>query len=213
MSLPTATGLSVTWKDVSAYASQHSLTSTFGPSVAVSFTSTNSSVLTVFSQVSGSSITSAMTRSTSTTFPSATITPLSSETSVSGLTTGQKIGIAIGSAGTLIAILLFGWLLLRCARHRKRESSTPPVANLTGPQSEITQHDPDLRSPTWSGHKSELPADESTSAFPAPAYQAYQRPQSAEVEGSPVRISPSRPTHDGGYMVSGHKETCYELAG
>ena len=81
------------------------------------------------------------------------------------------------------------------------------------PQSGIVHAEPDIGSPTWSGHKSELPADESTGVSPAPVYRAYQRPQSAEVEGSPARISLTRHTHDGGYTVPGHNGTYYEMAG
>ena len=53
----------------------------------------------------------------------------------------------------------------------------------------IMEKDPsdelDPRSPTWSGHKSELPADERASVLsPVPSQQAWTRPTSAEVEGT-----------------------------
>jgi hypothetical protein len=135
------------------------------------------------------------------------------------MTTGAKIGIALGAASGAILLAVLFWLLLRYMRHRdkseedgKEEPIMPQMATVR-PRSDVTQIDPDLQSPAWSGHKSELPADESTQISPVPTYQASNRPYSAEVEGSPVPQSPRRPLHDGSLQVPGLDARYYEMAG
>ncbi|OAP54509.1 hypothetical protein AYL99_10957 [Fonsecaea erecta] len=222
MSLPATVGGSVTWKDADAYSSEHSLTATLVASD-VETTASTSSVTNATGPLSPASISSAASspppppstsyQTSSAPAAASTVTP-----SHSGLSTGQKIGIGLGSVCAAAIVLAFAWLLCasarRSAKREEEQNEAAPMREPTLPQVERRPSDPEMRSPAWSGHKSELPADESVpSASPAPRYQDFQRPQSAEVEGSPVRMSPTRPTQDGGLRVPGRKGTYYEMAG
>ena len=113
----------------------------------------------------------------------------------SGLSTGTKIGIGVGvSAGALISAALI-WLLLSFLRRRRR-GPPPPIeeqirpksfgsyAGISGANSSEGANG-DLRSPAWSGHKSELPADENTVVSP----RITSTSTMAEVEGSTPRQS------------------------
>ncbi|EXJ71241.1 uncharacterized protein A1O5_05047 [Cladophialophora psammophila CBS 110553] len=225
MSLPATLGGRVTWKDADAYSSEHSLTSilTSSDTDTTTSTPTSSSVTDttiLLSPASTVSAASSTLRSPSASFqtfsaPEATAGAIANH---SGLSTGQKIGVAFGAAGGAAAMVLFAWLLCTCFRRRaggRQEQNEPAsMREPTLPQAERRPTNPEMRSPAWSGHKSELPADENvTSASPVPRYQDFARPQSAEVEGSPVRMSPTRPTQDGGLRVPGRKGTYYEMAG
>ncbi|KIX95132.1 uncharacterized protein Z520_09048 [Fonsecaea multimorphosa CBS 102226] len=226
MSLPATLGGSVTWKDADAYSSEHSLTSTLDSSDTDTTTSTSisnsvTSATVLMSPASTSSAATSTLPLPSTSFqtfsaPAATSTVTPGD---SGLSTGQKIGISFGAVGGAAIALVFAWLLCtsfrRRAKRRQKEKGSAPMREPTLPQVERRPSDAEMRSPAWSGHKSELPADESvTNASPAPRYQDLPtRPQSAEVEGSPVRMSPTRPTQDGGLRVPGRKGTYYEMAG
>ncbi|EXJ77334.1 hypothetical protein A1O3_09560 [Capronia epimyces CBS 606.96] len=217
MSLPNMLGASVTWMDRAAYESEHSLTLTTS---AVSQTSDPGSITTLLPPVSVPTTLSPTTSSTSSSSTSSanttSIAPATpaSVTNSSGLGTGQKIGIALGSAGGVVSMLLLGWLVAKRMRgQKKKHRSTPPMVDLSRPHPEISQTEAEMRSPSWSGHKSELPADESTNLSPSPNYQEFQRPLSGEVEGSPSRLSPTRATYDGGYRMPGHKGTYYEMPG
>jgi hypothetical protein len=155
--------------------------------------------------------------------PAATSSPPATS---SGLSTGAKAGIALGAVIGTAVVALLAWLIYTCMRRRSQKNEAkaeepPPMREPTLPQVERRPTDPDLRSPAWSGHKSELPADESVTSMStsAPVYHEYgyqQRPDSmtrSEVEGSPARTSPLRPTHDGGLRVPGQNGTFYEMAG
>ncbi|OQV05401.1 hypothetical protein CLAIMM_10152 [Cladophialophora immunda] len=218
MSLPATVGGSVTWKDADAYSSEHSLTSTLDSSDTETTTSTSisSSMISTPGTAASSSLPPPSTSFQTFSAPAATSTGASTN---SGLNTGQKIGIAFGAVCGAAILSVSAWLLCtaarRSAKKRQGQKEEAPMREPTLPQVERRPSDPGMRSPAWSGHKSELPADESvTSASPpAPRYQDFQRPQSAEVEGSPVRMSPTRPTQDGGLRVPGRKGTYYEMAG
>ncbi|EXJ82156.1 hypothetical protein A1O1_08225 [Capronia coronata CBS 617.96] len=215
MSLPNTPGASVTWRDVLAYESEHSLTLTSSPTT----TSDSSSVTTLLPPVSARTTNSSVTstdssssESSASKTASASATP-ESPTESSGLRTGQKIGVGLGAAGGMIAMLLLGWLVARRLRRgNDKRRQTPPMVDLTRPQSDGPQMDADLRSPAWSGHKSELPADDSTTTSPSPAYQEFRQPQTVEVEGTPARPA-ARTTQDGGYKMPGDKGTYYEMPG
>lgn len=219
MSLPANLGDSVTWEDVTAYASAHSLDSS-SPSTAPSSRTTERGLTTLLPPASASTgpdppATSipAPTSTPSETAHSPSATP-SSLSPISGLDVAQKIGIAFGSVGGAAVILLLAWLVFGCMRRRKRDlRPEPPVPEPVEPLTETAYVDPEMRSPAWSGHKSELPADESTIASPSTGFHEFPRPQSVEVEGSPVLVSPARPTQDGGFRIPGHKGTYYEMAG
>lgn len=215
MSLPASLSMSVTWIDVSAYASQHSLTA---GSSAASKPSSNG-LITVLPPVLASAtglVTAASTQGSANSTSSTSVATPSVTVSASNamLGTGQKIGIALGSAGGVALFLLLALLVAKWLRRRReKEPPPPPMVDMTRPPSARVPTDPDMRSPAWSGHKSELAADESTVKSPAPVYDGFRRPPSAEVEGSPVQLSSVRPTHDGGYTLPGHKGTYYEMAG
>ncbi len=66
----------------------------------------------------------------------------------------------------------------------------------------------ELRSPAWSGYKSELPAAESQ-LTPSPTYGDFR--SKSEVEGSPALGSTGRPMSNGGYEMPGQKGTLYEM--
>ncbi|KIW67879.1 hypothetical protein PV04_07094 [Phialophora macrospora] len=235
MSLPATKGQSVTWKDAEAWTTEHSLASALGSS---SDTGTSTSTSTSSSSSLSSTDSSSTSKSPVSTIqePATTISPFSTfaapaatsspSATSSGLSTGAKVGIALGSVIGTAVFALLAWLVYACMRRRspKNEAKAeepPPMREPTLPQVERRPTDPDLRSPAWSGHKSELPADVSVTSMStsAPVYHEYtyqQRPDSttrSEVEGSPARTSPLRPTHDGGLRVPGQNGTFYEMAG
>ncbi|OCT52327.1 hypothetical protein CLCR_08631 [Cladophialophora carrionii] len=234
MSLPATKGQTVTWKDADAWTTEHSLASALGSALDTdTTTSTSSSSRSSSTESVSTSTTPASTsQGPSTTKPPFSTFAAPAATSAppatsSGLSTGAKVGIALGSVIGTAALALLAWLTLACMRRRSQKKGAkaeepPPMREPTLPQVERQPTDPDLRSPAWSGHKSELPADESVtsmSASPAPVYHEYpyqQRPDSmvrSEVEGSPVRASPVRPRQDGGLRVPGQNRTFYEMAG
>ncbi|KAI1630455.1 hypothetical protein EDD37DRAFT_646170 [Exophiala viscosa] len=217
MSLPITLGSSVSWKDFSAYASAYasaqSLSSAASSSPSLTQLLPSASSTTAGSpSVSPSNQASLVTSTVSVPSPSTSAAAVSTP----GLSTGKKVGIAMGAAAAAVILLLSGFLVFRHMRRRQKheEPRKPPMMDLTRPHSGDDQPDPDMRSPAWSGHKSELAADETTRASPAPLYQAFtERPQSVEVEGKPARLSPARLTQDGGYSLPGQKGTYYEMAG
>ncbi|OAG35878.1 hypothetical protein AYO21_09961 [Fonsecaea monophora] len=226
MSLPATVGRSVSWKDADAYSSEHSLTLTLVPSdneitTSISVTDSVTGTTDPLSPSSTASAASSTQHPSSGSFQTFTAPAATSTVTLpiaSGLSTGQKIGVAFGAVCGAAIVLAFAWLLCtayrRSAKRRLDNTEPAPMREPTLPQVDRRPSDPEMRSPAWSGHKSELPADESvTSTSPAPLYQDSQRPQSAEVEGSPVRMSPTRPTQDGGLRVPGRKGTYYEMAG
>ncbi|KAL2399144.1 hypothetical protein ABEF95_002028 [Exophiala dermatitidis] len=220
MSLPATQGQTVHWSDVAAYESEHSLASSMSSTAVSTTTDGTSSVTTSLSPTSTSSASPTASATSPSATNSSTVAPVTptepaTPTRPPGLDTGQKVGIALGSAGGVLVLLLFGWLLIKKIRQRKvKERSGPPMIDVTSAQPHDPSTSADLRSSTWSGHKSELPADESIKGSPSPRYQDFRRPQSTEVEGSPVpRLSPSRVTQDGGYSVPGNKRTFYEMPG
>lgn len=224
MALPASLQMSVTWKDVAAYASEHALASaTSAVSTSSSTGSTNllppasagASSTGQFSPAVWSSMATSTNSSGAVLFPTNT-----AKVTNTGLDTGAKIGIALGSTAGAILLLLLSFVVLRSRRRiqkkKEGETSTPPINDLACPQP-CSPTDMDMRSPAWSGHKSELAADETTSTTsPAPPCSEFSRPrpQSAEVPGSPIRSSTAaRPTCDGGFTVPGRKGTYYEMDG
>ncbi|KAK5327289.1 hypothetical protein LTR93_002673 [Exophiala xenobiotica] len=222
MALPIVTGLSVTWEDSASYSSEHALTSAADPttssatsassgSVSKTSVSSTSASPTVFTQIltTGSSSTTAS-PTTSSSSPTPTGDPEAAKTRA-------EIGIALGAACGAIILLLLTLLALRYMRRRQKrkqdEQHKLPMMDLTRPHSDA-QIDPDMRSPAWSGHKSELAADETTRISPAPRYQELNnknRPQNVEFETSSARPPPVQPTRDGGYTMPGRNGTYYEM--
>jgi hypothetical protein len=152
--------------------------------------------------------------SSSTPTPGSSSPTDSSTSPYAGLQAQAKIGIGVGSAvGAVFAGALL-WYGVSCIKKRKRKSALPasdhngPVssdgANGVAENDKLGDHDP--RSPTWSGHKSELPAENSRSPTgsgpkselpaddhkaksPVPAYEpyrgSYRSSTTADVEHSP----------------------------
>jgi hypothetical protein len=69
----------------------------------------------------------------------------------------------------------------------------------------------EVRSPAWSGHKSELDAI-GTAASISPRRGDFSSAKS-EVEGSPAFGTPGRPLTNGGFEMPGHQGTIYEMPG
>lgn len=217
MALPASLEMSVTWKDVAAYASEHALTSITSSSAGSTNLLPPASASASNTGQSSSAISSSTATSTNSSgvvlFP--TNTPKVTKT---GLDKGAKIGIAFGSAaGAIFLLFLLRWVVVRSKKRRQEkkegEPSTPPVTDSERPQSG-SPTDLDMRSPAWSGHKSELAADEMTTSTTSPAPLYWTRPQSAEVQGSPAPSSfTAKPTGDGGFTVPGRKGTYYEMDG
>ena len=84
----------------------------------------------------------------------------------------------------------------------KPADSMPPTRH------ESTQEQEDLRSPAWSGHKSELQGSETFT--PSPVNAEFGSNES-EVEGSPAVGGVGRPI-SGGYEMPGKPGTMYEMA-
>jgi hypothetical protein len=183
--LPTYSGGSISYYD--GFGPTGSLTSPFTTSSTL-FSSGSSAPLTSTSNTSmlgsgstASSPMSATPTSLSTTAPGSTS---------SSLSTGAKAGIGVGAATGALTGLALLWLLATCIRRRKKENRMSSGSQIR-PRSQafVTGKDPsdevDPRSPTWSGHKSELPAEERASVVsPVSSQQAWTRPTSSEVEGT-----------------------------
>jgi hypothetical protein len=101
----------------------------------------------------------------------------------------------------------------RCRKKRKNaiasenDPSRPPQ-----PVPIYPNQDPNaaLRSPTWSGHKSELDAiGTATTTSPRYASGDFSSTKS-EVEGSPALGGEGRPVKDGGWEMPGKLGTVYE---
>jgi hypothetical protein len=99
-----------------------------------------------------------------------------------GLQTQAKIGIGVGSAvGAVFLGALFSYYL-SCVKKRRKNKSAENQTGLSstndamGPVENQKLGDDDPRSPTWSGHKSELPAEDPRS----PTRSAYKSELSAD---------------------------------
>jgi hypothetical protein len=136
------------------------------------------------------------------------------------MSTGTEIGIALGTVGGIASFAIIFGLIYFCLRRRRRAQAqeiprTSPmntdVREPTLPQIEKRASEAEMRSPAWSGHKSELPADESITSPSPRLYRASV--QSAEMEGSSARMSPIRPMQDGSLRVPGQERPYYEMSG
>ena len=124
-----------------------------------------------------------------------------------GLSTGAKIGIGVGiGAGALVLAGLIGLVIRHL--HKRRKTTPPPIEDQIRPRSfgsfaGLTEAkspegaNGDLLSTAWSGHKSELPADENAVVSPTIAPSTASTAM-AEVEGTDARQSvQSQPSVDG----------------
>lgn len=132
------------------------------------------------------------------------------------LSTGAKVGIGVGAGlGALALLALLIWLIQRCLRKKEQDAEHEEKGQATSEYARVSQvSEPvngELRSPAWSGHKSELPAHEST-LTPSPTYADF-RSNKSEVEGSPAVGSTGRPLSNGGFEMPGQKGTMYEMPG
>jgi hypothetical protein len=149
-----------------------------------------------------------------------------------GLQTPARIGIGIGSAVGAVSIGALLWFCISCMRKRSKKKSALRTEDRTGPvlsedanafveKDNLGSDDPrsptwsghkselpankDSRSPTWSGHKSELPADDHEVKSPVPTYEpfrgSYRSSTTAEVEGSPRFGGQGREVREGVYEM------------
>lgn len=130
----------------------------------------------------------------------------------SGLGTGTKagIGVGVGAACIVLAAIVFG--LARLSKRRKNQSlkDDPPTSSAQPVTLYDESHldDGDLRSPCWSGHKSEL--DAVGTASPSPRYDDFGSAKSG-TEASPTSGPIGGPLVNGGYQSAGQKEPVYEM--
>ena len=152
---------------------------------------------------------------------SSTVTPVEGSistnspiTSSTGLQTQAKIGIGIGSAVGAVFVGALLWYCTWCMRKRHSEKPELAAEDQTGPDSQANASgfaendklgDDDPRSPTWSGHKSELPSEDHEVRSPVPAYEpyrgSYRSSQTAELEGSPRQGGQSIQVREGLYEM------------
>jgi hypothetical protein len=149
-----------------------------------------------------------------------------------GLQKEAKIGIGIGSVFGAVFVGALLWYYISCMRKRHNKKSASAAGDHSGPTSaadadgfaekeNLGDDDPrsptwsghkselpadkDPRSPTWSGHKSELPADEHEARSLVPAYEpckgSYKSGPIAEVEGSQRYGGQSRDVREGVYEM------------
>ena len=122
-----------------------------------------------------------------------------------GLSTGSKIGIGVGVGAGALILAALAWLLLSFLRKRRQTAPTPiedqihpkSYASYAGiPDAHSNEStNGDLRSPAWSGHKSELHTNENAVV----ASRDMSMNSMAEVEGSTPRQSvQSQPSVQGG---------------
>lgn len=108
----------------------------------------------------------------------------------------------------LAAIVALLWHYSRKRQQAKEEEEYQK--QLSAPYSDhTTGAGGEMRSPAWSGNKSELAANDSA-ITQSPLYNDHGSPKS-EVEGSPGMGGDSRPISDGGYEVAGRSGTVYEM--
>lgn len=113
----------------------------------------------------------------------------SSSPSLRPLSTNAKIGIGVGvGLGTLLLLAAFCLLFIRHRNHR--DYSSPPIEKKIRPKSfgsfaATSTSNQEIKSPVWSGHQSELPADENAVISP----MSPSSSSAAEVEGTTPRES------------------------
>ena len=212
MHLPTATGESVSWFGIgpATAASTSVQTTTSSSRSSSSSTTTDQSVISTTTSTptttSPANITSAIA------FPSPT-----SEAQPADLSTGAKVGIGVGAGiGALAFLIMSIWLIRRyLAKEDDRTAQEEEKGHTSSDYARVSQisepADGGLQNPAWSGHKSELPANESA-LTPSPTYGDY-RSNKSEVEGSPALGSTGRPLSNGGFELPGKKGTLYEMPG
>ena len=149
-----------------------------------------------------------------------------------GLQKEARIGIGVGSAVGAVFVGALLWYYISCMRKRRNKKSASAAGDHSGPDSAAGTDgsaegrnvgDDDPRSPTWSGHKSELPADKDPrspiwsghkSELPADEHEArslvlayepykgsYKSSPTAEVEGSQRYGGQSREVREGVYEM------------
>jgi hypothetical protein len=202
MSLPTGTGASIQWLGDSGSSPPSSgPAQTTGSST--SATSSNSGSGSHDASTSVPSITSSANATSAFASPS----PTPDQSTV--LSTGSKVGIGFGAGvGGLVLLvslaLLVRWLYGKKEKQRAQEEEK---GESTAAEHGSQQGNGELRSPAWSGHKSELPGSEM-----APSPRRADFGSKSEFEGSPAVGSVGRPI-SGGYEMPGKPGTMYEMPG
>lgn len=124
------------------------------------------------------------------------------------------MGAGVGGLALLVLLVL---MIRWSSKQQKNRTSEPEEKGQVAspgyshlPQ-DANHENPEIRSPAWSGYKSELQGDEGK-LTPSPTYGDLGSTKS-EVEGSPAVGGPGRPVSDGGYEMPGKPGTIYELSG
>lgn len=143
---------------------------------------------------------------------SATTTP---PTTPQGLSTGAKagIGVGVGIAGIAILALLIALLQWLARRRQKAKEEQEYEKQLSTPYTDqpTSTGTDEIRSPVWSGHKSELAANDIDSMRSSTI--RGRDSMKSEVQGSPAVGGESRAVGNGGYEVPGRMGTVYEMPG
>lgn len=119
--------------------------------------------------------------------------------------------MGVGAGSIALAGFIFALIRRRKKQKKLEDNDEPQPPSAPRPVTLYNDHDihdGDLRSPAWSGHKSELDAIETAS--PSPRYGEFSSAKS-EVEGSPAIGTPGRPLSNGGFEVPGRKGPVFEM--
>ena len=211
MVLPTATGEIVSWfGGVGPVTLSDSSTSSSKStaSKASAFTSSSNGDI----ATSQATITSPANVTSAIAFP--TPTSLSEQ---ADLSTGAKVGIGVGAGiGGFALLIMLVLLIRRCLAKKDQEPEQEEEKAETSMGYAHVKHESqaengEFRSPSWSGYKSELPADE-PGLTSSPTY-ADLRSNKSEIEGSPATGGAGRLISNGGYEMPGKKGAVFEMPG
>lgn len=174
--------------------------------------SSSSSSTNTKSPASNTATTSTLTSTARPTDPASTTASSPISTSPQPLSTPAKIGLGVGLGIGALILAALAYLFLFFRKRHNKSRPPPPIeeqirpksygsyAGITEPppkstgspetETETETRDVALRSPAWSGHKSELPADESAMVSPMiPSTNSMAPNLVAEVEGTTPRQS------------------------
>ena len=221
--LPTAKGEKISW--ISGFTPTYTLTANpssqpAGASTSIAATSAQSTALglaTISSSPQSATASSTLPTAAATSRHSSSPVSTAAATSFSSqsLSTGAKAGIGVGAgvAGIAVLALLIAILQWLARRRQKRREEQEHEKQLSTPYTDqpSSAGTYEIRSPAWSGHKSELAANDIDS-MRSSSYRGRDSLKS-EVQGSPAVGGESRAVGNDGYEVSGRMGTVYEMPG
>ena len=147
--------------------------------------------------------------------PSSSVSSASGKEASHGF--GRSIGIGLGTAAGAFSLGLSMWAAIFCLRKKRRNTGRSPDALNSATSKPVVGEDKgkapirttytqdvekSLRSPAWSGHKSELSADETTMS-PAPTYHEW----GSSARSSRLNVSPNK------YVPPSGRQRASELPG